>query len=334
MKARFPTTMTSLMKIKTISRHGITYPFGDHRAVQQAFPAGIDTKESDPFLMCDYFNGVEKDGPVDDPDDFPVGWHPHRGFDIATYLRSGVGRHADSLGNRETFSTPGMQWISVGSGVEHAEGGATPKGSPFQGFQIWINVPSKAKMEDPDYGTVPSEDLPLRFVGDVADSGIAARTLAGRFDSHDGPFRTKQPVQMIDFEVHPSSRDDQPAGAAFDIGTGLNTAMLYVYEGEVMVNGEPTKEGSIVLFDADDDKVRGIKLQSDPTLNNGGKAMLFAGKKLKEPIAWHGPIVMNTQQEIMETFKELRAGQFPPVRVDWDYKKIATMPSESAKPEL
>jgi hypothetical protein len=333
MKAQIPTMITSLMKIKTISRHGVTHPFGDHRAVQQAFPAGIITKDSDPFLMCDYFNGVEQDGPVQHPDDFPVGWHPHRGFDIATYLRAGVGRHGDSLGNRETFTTPGMQWISVGSGVEHAEGGATPKGDRFQGFQIWINVPSKAKMADPDYGTVPSEELPLRDVGD-STSGVIARVLAGKFAGHDGPFRTKQPVQMIDFEVTPRPGMDEAGEAEFDIASGLNTAILYVYEGEVLVNGERTNEGSIVLFDANDDNVRGIKLHCEPTRNNGGKAMLFAGKKLKEPVAWHGPIVMNTQQELVQTFKELRTGQFPPIRVDWDYKKIAAMPSGKSKSEL
>jgi hypothetical protein len=121
------TTTTSsnsnmLMDIKRITKHGITYPFGDDRSVFQAFPAGIPSKESDPFLMCDYFNMIESNGKAKNDDDFPIGWHPHRGFDIASYLKTGIGRHGDSLGNRESFNTPGMQWISVGSGVEHAEG--------------------------------------------------------------------------------------------------------------------------------------------------------------------------------------------------------------------
>jgi hypothetical protein len=111
-----------LMDIKRITKHGITYPFGDDRSVFQAFPAGIPSKESDPFLMCDYFNMIESNGKAKNDDDFPIGWHPHRGFDIASYLKTGIGRHGDSLGNRESFNTPGMQWISVGSGVEHAEG--------------------------------------------------------------------------------------------------------------------------------------------------------------------------------------------------------------------
>jgi len=103
---------------------------------------------------------------------------------------------------------------------------------------------------------------------------------------------------------------------------------------EMIVNGKSTKEGTVILFDATDDKTRGIKLQSEPTIRSGGKAMLFAGKKLREPVAWRGPIVMNTQQEIQATFKELRSGRFPPVRVDWDYKRIAARPSTKLESEL
>jgi redox-sensitive bicupin YhaK (pirin superfamily) len=98
-----------------------------------AFPAAIsDEQAEDPFLMCDYFDVVESTGKASHEDEFPVNWHPHRGFDIASYLRSGTGRHADSLGNRETYETPGMQWMSTGSGVEHAEGGANDKGQRVQ----------------------------------------------------------------------------------------------------------------------------------------------------------------------------------------------------------
>ena len=139
------TTNMGLMKILRVADEGITYPFGDERSVKQAFPAGIDTKDADPFLMCDYFNAKESKG-LADVDEFPVGWHPHRGFDICSYLRSGTGRHGDSLGNRETYETPGMQWMSTGSGVEHAEGGGNEKGQVVQGFQIWINVPAERKM--------------------------------------------------------------------------------------------------------------------------------------------------------------------------------------------
>jgi redox-sensitive bicupin YhaK (pirin superfamily) len=104
-----------MMPVKLIVKQGITNPFGDHRTVKQAFPSAIPSKQSDPFLMCDFFEMNETK--AQDEDDFPIGWHPHRGMDIATYLRKGIGRHGDSLGTRETFDAPGMQWMSVGSGV-------------------------------------------------------------------------------------------------------------------------------------------------------------------------------------------------------------------------
>lgn len=316
-------TMTSLLGIKLIRKQGITHPFGDHRSVKQAFPAGISSKLSDPFLMCDYFDMEETTGPASDPDDFPVGWHPHRGFDIASYLKSGLGRHGDSLGNRETFETPGMQWMSTGSGVEHAEGGATEKGVVMQGFQIWINVPGDRKMDDPRYGTVPTQDLPMVKLNDK----VSARVLAGKTLGVDGPFETVQPVEMVDFELQPS------ATLEVDVGKGLDTAILYVYEGEledVNDNGA-VKAGNVVLMDADSDDNRGLRMKTSSSSKAG--VMLFAGKKLNEPIAWHGPIVMNDQQQIQETFHELRSGQFPPTRVPWDYKQLSAFP-HSEKSEL
>eukprot|EP00511_Aplanochytrium_stocchinoi_P004614 CAMPEP_0204843194 /NCGR_PEP_ID=MMETSP1346-20131115/47839_1 /ASSEMBLY_ACC=CAM_ASM_000771 /TAXON_ID=215587 /ORGANISM="Aplanochytrium stocchinoi, Strain GSBS06" /LENGTH=276 /DNA_ID=CAMNT_0051982299 /DNA_START=186 /DNA_END=1016 /DNA_ORIENTATION=- len=117
------------------------HPFGDERTVDQAFPGAIHEKDADPFLMCDDFSMKSK-GAEKDPDRFPVDWHPHRGIDVLTYLKSGIGRHGDSLGNRETYKTPGMQWMSTSSGVYHAEGGGTPKGVDNDGFQIWVNVPA------------------------------------------------------------------------------------------------------------------------------------------------------------------------------------------------
>ena len=114
----------------------VTHPTGNADfSVLQAFPASYDTSESDPFLMLDHFELVSTRLETD-PDEFPVGWHPHRGFDLLTYLLKGVGRHADSMGNRETFATPGCQWISAGSGIEHAEAGGTPVGDVQLGFQM------------------------------------------------------------------------------------------------------------------------------------------------------------------------------------------------------
>lgn len=321
----FSTASALMMSAIRIARHGVTHPFGDERSVHQAFPAAVNVEEADPFLMCDYFDMVERNGPAKHADEFPVNWHPHRGFDICTYIRSpGRGRHGDSLGNRETYGTPGMQWVRTGSGVEHAEGGATIEGDRVQGFQIWVNVPATEKMQSPRYGTVPTEDLPSHV---IQDGAAAVRVLAGSLGDWTGPFATTQPVQMLDFELS----DD--GTFSFDIAENLNTAMVYVYEGSLYVNGERATQGSVVLLNATDtshDGARGITLRGA----SGGKAVLFAGQKLDEPIAWHGPIVMNTQAQIASTLQEIRSGQFPPERVAWDYKRIASKPAQTNQDEL
>jgi redox-sensitive bicupin YhaK (pirin superfamily) len=123
------TKSTSIMKTISVTNSKKVFPTGDPNfSVKQAFPANLDHSDIDPFLMLDHFGPKVSTGVETHPDSFPVDWHPHRGMDIMTYLVQGVGRHADSLGNRGSYATPGMQWISVGSGIEHAEGGGDPEG--------------------------------------------------------------------------------------------------------------------------------------------------------------------------------------------------------------
>ena len=124
------TTAAAAVKLQCLSvkTGSTTHPTGDPKfSVIETFPSAISAEDADPFLLCHHFGPAVSPGVATDPDSFPVAWHPHRGMDIATYLIEGVGRHGDSLGNREEYQTPGMQWISVGSGIEHAEGGGTPK---------------------------------------------------------------------------------------------------------------------------------------------------------------------------------------------------------------
>lgn len=223
-------------------------------------------------------------------------WHPHRGMDILSYLRTGVGRHGDSLGNREEYATPGMQWMSVGSGVYHAEGGNTPKDVMQQGFQIWLNVPAEHKMDDPCYGTEPPEAIPQEEVS----PGAHARLLAGPMGDRVGAFKTKARVQVVDFDL------DAGAQLTHVVPEGMDCCLLYVYEGDAVVNDEPVGSQHVVVFDAGSDSARTFSLAS-----GAGKlsAILFAGKRLNEPIAWHGPIVMNTQAEIAQCFREIQSGE-------------------------
>jgi redox-sensitive bicupin YhaK (pirin superfamily) len=207
-----------------------------------------------------------------------------------------------------------MQWMSVGSGVEHAESGGTPKGETTQGFQIWLNVPAKDKMLDPTYGTEAPEAIPQEQVA----PGAMARLLAGPMGDRVGAFKSKAFVQVVDFDLAPD------ATMVHEIPTGMDTCMLFVYEGEAVVAGESVARQTVVQLDASSDSARGFQLTAGPSAPVS--AILFAGKRLNEPIAWHGPIVMNTQTEIDQTFRELRSGNFPPVRVDWDYRQIANKP--------
>ncbi|CAK4189255.1 unnamed protein product, partial [Aphanomyces euteiches] len=214
------------MPLIRIANSGVAHPFGDQRTAYQAIPDGIPTQESDPFLLRGYLS-TETAGAASDSDHFPVNWHPHCGMDILSYWKAGVGRHGDSLGNRESFTAPGMQWMSCGSGVEHAEGGGTAEGIEA-GFQIWINVPASKKMDDPRSGTEPTSAIPQVELA----PGVQARLLAGPFlDGRVGPFKTVQPVQMVDFELEAGSN------LSFAIPDGYDTCMVYVYEGSGKLAG-------------------------------------------------------------------------------------------------
>ena len=184
-----------------------------------------------------------------------------------------------------------------------------------EGFQIWINVPSARKMDEPRYGTEDKDAIPEH----EAAPGVMARLMAGPLRGREGAMKTQCATQMVDFELAAGARVEHV------VPPGMDTAMLYVYKGSGLVAGERAPEGSVVLLDATDDEARGFAFEAGAA---GAHALLFAGTKLKEPIAWHGPIVMNTDAQLHQCFAELRSGRFPPTRVDWDYKRIATKPSE------
>lgn len=266
--------------------------------------------------QCDFFGPSKSKGRETDPDAFEVGWHPHRGMDICTYLIEGTGRHADSLGNREMFASPGMQWCSVGSGIEHAEGGGTEAGQNTTGFQLWLNVPAARKMDDPAYGTVDPALLPEADLG----GGVTARVLAGTLGGAAGPFRTVQSVSMLHLELPPG------AALSHSVPAELDNALLYVFRGAAALgSGEALPLHSVARFDASDAAARTIQLRAGP---EGAGLMLFAGKRLNEPIAWRGPFVMSTQEELAQTIREYQNGKFPPKRVPWDYRRLADFPAD------
>jgi len=314
--------MSTLMKVLAVRAAKVAHPTGDPSfSVLQSLPSAFTPKEADPFLMCDEIGPRQSPG-VALPDSFPVDWHPHRGQDLLTYVVSGRARHADSMGNRATVRAPGMQWMQAGSGIEHAEGGGTPKGETLHAFQIWINVPSALKMEDPDYGTVPTEKIPVV----TSEDGVTVRVLSGTYLQPDsttktGPFRTRVPSQILDIVLE--------AGATYthEIPKDLDNTLIYAYgpEGDGSISGCDSRlsHGSIARFDGTDESARRIKLTAG---ENGMTVLLFAGKQLKQQVAWHGPFVMTTDDEIRDTIREYRSGTFLKKRVDWNYKQLADAP--------
>ena len=325
------TMSAALMSVLGIRNAQVTYPTGDPNfSVLQSFPAGFTAEEADPFLMCDEFGPTASKGKAVNDDEFPIAFHPHRGQDLLTYLVAGVGRHADSMGNRGSFVAPGIQWMSAGSGIEHAEGGGTPKGEIMHGFQIWVNVPSANKMDDPKYGIDGSDRIPKWSSGD----GVSVSVLAGPFDppnitkkplgdssngtclqTVNGPFNTIAKVSIYDVILEPNT--------SFEFALSDDTydnCLLYFYgdTGTGTVNGQRVDHGKIMRLDASTQEKRSIVMGAG---DSGLRAMVFSGKKLNQPIAWHGPFVMTTDAEIRKTLQEYRSGTFLKRRAPFNYKR-------------
>ena len=314
-----------------VRRSKTAYPTGNPNfAVVQPFPAAFGEREIDPFLMCDEFGPAVSKGANADPDRFPVGWHPHVGMDICTYMREGVGRHADSLGNRGTFESPGFQWISVGSGIEHAEGGGTPAGQTKHGFQIWVNVPQCRKKDDPKYGTENSASIPYLALSEHAKVRVlAGPVLDTQGTSRVGPFQTAQPVQICDFELGPG------ASCTHTVPAEMRSVLAYVYRGKGTVAGQQVAEKEVVKLAhgaaaGAHSQLTASSADGQLTLTASAEGpmhvLFFAGKPIGEPIAWHGPFVLNSRAELQQAFEDYQLRRIPHMRCDWDYKRAAAAP--------
>jgi hypothetical protein len=276
-------------------------------------PAAVPEDESDPFLMCDEFGPTPgKRAFGNDTDEgFDVAWHPHHGMDILSYFVEGRGRHADSLGNRETFDSPGFQWLSVGSGIEHAEGGGTPAGQRTHGFQIWLRMPVARMEDDPRYGTVNPTDIPIVKL----DKGLI-RVLAGPLDGVVGPARFAVTVQMLDVELEPG------AEWSYTCPEGMDNAMFYAFKGAATLNGSTTLSAQqICRFDTSGAKTAILCAGAD-----GYRGLVFTGKMAKEKICWHGPFVCSSRANVETCFRNYQTGKFPPKRVSWDYRDVSKRP--------
>jgi redox-sensitive bicupin YhaK (pirin superfamily) len=266
------------------------------------------TTEFDPFLLFDDFRN-------DIPEDYVAGfpWHPHRGIETITYVLAGTVEHGDSMGNRGSISPGDVQWMTAGSGIIHQE---MPKGDEvgrMHGFQLWANLPSSLKMSSPHYQEVKSPEIPE--VTD--DDGTHARIVCGSFWGVSGPVDgiAADPV-YLDVSIPPGKRKKLPvettrhAFAYIFAGSGkfcnASAPLAVPTEGVGWSDTEVHQEAdnrTLVLFDNGDE----VEVQAG---EDGIRFLLVSGKPLEEPVAWYGPIVMNTQAELQIAFSELKEGTF------------------------
>jgi quercetin 2,3-dioxygenase len=298
------------MSIRPVKRANPSRPTMEGAGVKlrRAFGFG-DTSDFDPFLMMDDFRG-------DQPEDYEAGfpWHPHRGIETITYVLAGSVEHGDSLGNRGSLGAGDVQWMTAGRGIMHQEMPTGDARGRMHGFQLWANLPARLKMTDPRYQDVPASAIPE--VTD--DDGTTVRVICGEFWGKAGPVDgVAAEPRYLDVSV--------PAGKRKRLKVeDYRQAFAYVFEGsgdfndasepfgvlhEAQVDGEEIlirdKVGnrSLVVFGAGDE----ISVQAG---EEGLRFLLVSGRPLREPIAWHGPIVMNTQAEIRQAITDLRDGSF------------------------
>ncbi len=276
--------------------------------LHRAFGFG-DPSEADPFLLFDDFRNER-------PQDFLKGfpWHPHRGIETITYVLSGTVEHGDSLGNRGTLGAGDVQWMTAGSGILHQE---MPKGNAkgqMHGFQLWANLPSRLKMTAPRYQDVKSPDIPEI----VDDDGTVVRVIIGTFWGKTGPVDgIAADPQYLDIFVPPGRRK------SFRVDT-YRRAFAYVFEGAGRFADASAPQGVLLEKEVMGQEVNMRDLSGNRTLirfgsgdevtvqagERGVRFLLVSGAPIEEPVAWHGPIVMNTRAELMQAMAELRNGTF------------------------
>jgi redox-sensitive bicupin YhaK (pirin superfamily) len=297
----------SIRPVKRISQSTPTIE-GAGVKLRRAFGFG-DPSEFDPFLMMDDFRG-------DKPSDYLAGfpWHPHRGIETITYVLAGTVDHGDSLGNRGALGAGDVQWMTAGSGILHQE---MPKGDAkgrMHGFQLWANLPSSLKMTSPRYQDVPAQAIPEI----VDDDGTSVRVICGDFRGKTGPVDgiAAEP-RYLDVSVPPNKRKTLTVetyrqafayifeGSGTFAGASEPFGVLHEKEidGEELLVRSQVGNRSLVVFDSGDE----VSVQAG---DRGIRFLLVSGRPIKEPVAWHGPIVMNTQDEIRRAVAELRDGTF------------------------
>ncbi len=265
--------------------------------------------ELDPFLLFDDFRN-------DDPAAFEKGfpWHPHRGIETITYVLEGTVDHGDSLGNTGTLGAGDIQWMTAGSGIMHQE---MPKGNTngqMHGFQLWANLPSDLKMTDPRYQDVNSSEIPEI----IDDDGTRVKVIIGSFWGKSGPVDgIAADPQYLDIYIPPGVQKTFPVDT-------YRKAFAYIFEGAGVFDYASPPRGVLTEKEVSGAELNIRDLSGNRTLVNfdagdsvtvqagehGVRFLLISGKPIQEPVAWHGPIVMNTRAELKQAVQDLQNGTF------------------------
>jgi quercetin 2,3-dioxygenase len=277
---------------------------GDGFPVRRAF-AGVDLGDLDPFIHLDQMGEVEY--APGEPKGTP--WHPHRGFETVTYIMDGTFEHADSNGGGGVITNGDTQWMTAGAGILHIERppeALVISGGLFHGFQLWVNLPRAQKWSPPRYQDIPAREVALLS---SADGGALVRVIAGEVAGYAGPGSTYTPMSLVHATLSPEATLGMPWRADYN-------ALVYVMSGAGTVGSEriPVQTGQLAVLGAGNAlTVAADRLQESRSPNLD--VLILGGRPIREPVAWAGPFVMNTRDEVMQAFTDYQAGRLGTIPV-------------------
>ncbi|HWE66147.1 MAG TPA: pirin family protein [Acidimicrobiales bacterium] len=303
-KIAHPTPEARLRPVRSITTAPSGFE-GEGFPVHRAF-AGVSMDDLDPFIHMDQMGEVEY--APGEPKGTP--WHPHRGFETVTYMIDGTFQHQDSIGGGGLITNGSTQWMTAGAGILHIERPTEQliaSGGLFHGIQLWVNLPSAEKMVNPRYQSLEAEDSGLVT---SPDGGALVRIIAGDVAGHTGPGSTHTPISLVHATVQPGAELVLPWPSEFN-------ALVYVLSGNGSVGSDrqPIHSGQLVVHGAGDAIViRGDQMQEarHPALD----VLILGGRPIREPVAAHGPFVMNTRAELVQAFEDFEAGRLGTVPAD------------------
>jgi redox-sensitive bicupin YhaK (pirin superfamily) len=288
----------------TTAPHGLE---GDGFPVRRAF-AGVAQADLDPFIHLDQMGEVEY-APGEAKG---TSWHPHRGFETVTYMLDGVFEHHDSNGGGGLITNGDTQWMTAGAGILHIERppeALVVRGGLFHGLQLWVNLPSSNKMTHPRYQDIRADAISLLS---SPDGGALIRVIAGQVGELNGPGVTHTPISIVHASLQPDAEVDLPWRPDFN-------ALVYVLSGAGYVGAErrPLRMGQLAVLGAGD----AIRIGADPPKQQESRsptfeAYIMGGLPIGEPVAWYGPFVMNTHEELAQAFEDYRRGRLGAIPAD------------------